>query len=68
MIPDDLESCSIHEAEYVEYPPRHIEKILEKWGIGEHGELAPPSKGGFGCITELGKVTMWQAKSYWRKA
>jgi hypothetical protein len=68
MIPDNFEMCSFDEATHVEIKKGYLEKILEKYGQGPNGELAPPSEGGFGCITEVGRVTMWQAKAYWREA
>ncbi|QQG45210.1 MAG: hypothetical protein HYW89_04410 [Candidatus Sungiibacteriota bacterium] len=45
-----------------------LEKIVSKWGINDKGQLAKPSEGGFGVVTESGRrVSMWQAQSYSRE-
>jgi hypothetical protein len=45
-----------------------IERIVEKWGIGEDGTLAKPSAGGLGVITEAGKrIEAMQAWAYFRE-
>lgn len=58
-------SVDVREATHVKLKDGTVEKIAKKWGIGPQGELAPPSKGGFGVVTESGKrVPMWDAVSY----
>jgi hypothetical protein len=46
-----MEKCDIREATHVKVKNK-IYKIKSKWGINEDGTLNPPSKGGFGIITD----------------
>jgi hypothetical protein len=44
-----------------------IERILVKWGINEDGSLQPPSRGGFGVITQSGReLSMYQVAEYYK--
>lgn len=64
-----LEQCSIHEATHIKTRGtiKRTYRILSKFGVGPGRILAPPSKGGFGVETEIGKLSMWQVDSYWRE-
>lgn len=54
----------VTEATHVKVHGR-FEKIVSTYGISPEGHLAPPSKGGFGVVTETGRtVSMWEAQSY----
>jgi len=58
---------NVTEATHVKLKDGTIEKIVSKWGVGLTGNLAPPSKGGFGVVTESGKrVSMWDAQAYFK--
>ena len=62
-----MQLCNVRDATHVKVENR-IEKIDSTWGIDEHGHLAPPSKGGFGVITESGcRVDMYSAKAYFKE-
>lgn len=62
------EKCHVREAAYVQDLSGLVERIVEKWGIDAEGHLAPPSKGGFGVITETGRrIDMWHVKAYFRE-
>ena len=57
-------NVDVREATHVKVGGR-VERIVSKSGIGPHGELAPPSQGGFSVTTESGRhVSMWEAQSY----
>jgi hypothetical protein len=61
--------CDIRGATHVELLSGRIERITDKWGVGPDGELAPPSKGGFGVVTETGsRVSMFEARRYFSNA
>lgn len=61
-----MRRTDIHGATHVELKDGSVEPIASKWGIDEQGRLAPPSQGGFGCVTKSGKcVSMWDATTYW---
>jgi hypothetical protein len=59
------EKCDVRDATHVKVAGE-LKVIRSKWGI-DKGVLAPPSKGGFGVITEDGVVVdMWTAEEYQR--
>jgi hypothetical protein len=61
----DMEKCDVRDATHVKVRG-DMKRIRSKWGI-DKGVLAPPSKGGFGVITEEGEVVdMWTAEEYCR--
>lgn len=61
-----MKRVDVREATHVRLADGSTEKIASTWGI-QDGRLAPPSKGGFGVVTETGKrIEMWTADSYWR--
>lgn len=50
--------------DFVKYQGRR-EKIASIWGVNADGTLEPPSRGGFGVVTESGiRVGMFEAESY----
>lgn len=58
------ENVNVQEATHVKVNGR-VEKIASKWGVNSNGQLAKPSKGGFGVVTESGRrVNGWEAQSY----
>ena len=60
-----FEKVDVYAATHVKLHNGEIQKIKSKYGVGPERVLAPPSKGGFGVITESGeKVSMWDADSY----
>lgn len=66
MDPADLELCDVRDATHVKVNG-HIVSIKSKWGVMGR-QLAKPSEGGFGVVTEDGRrVDMWQAESYYKK-
>lgn len=62
----EVGKVSIREATHVVYGyPPVVEKIASKWGVSAEGELAKPSEGGFGVLTESGRrVDMFEARFY----
>jgi hypothetical protein len=61
----DMQKCDVRDATHVKVKGE-LKVIKSKWGI-DKGVLAPPSKGGFGVITEDGVVVdMWTAEEYQR--
>jgi hypothetical protein len=59
-----LRKCYFREATFVKLK-NPAKKIVSKYGIDEHGRVAPPSQGGFGVFLEDGtKVTMWEVQCY----
>lgn len=60
-----MKNCDVRQATHVKLLDGTIEKISSKWGIGELGQLAKPSQGGFGVVTETGtRVDMYSAREY----
>lgn len=60
-----MQPCDICEATHVKTLDGQVRRIREKWGVNGR-QLEPPSKGGFGVITEDGeRITMWQAQAYY---
>lgn len=63
-----MNQCNIVEATHVQTLDGKLHRIVQKWGIDAHGRLFKPSEGGFGCFTDTGeRVSMWEAKSYFRE-
>lgn len=63
------QQCDVREATHVKTADGQIEKIDSKWGIDADGQLAKPSAGGFGVVTESGRsVDMYSAHSYWSES
>jgi len=61
-----MRECDIKDATHVKIRSGQIERIESKWGISDEGQLAKPSEGGFGVITESGEsVSMWEALAYY---
>lgn len=57
--------ADVREATHVKTKDGQWHKIASKWGISPEGWLDPPSKGGFGVVTEDGsRVSMWDAMAY----
>lgn len=69
MAQEDLEyGVDVSEATHVKTSGGRIEKIISKYGLDEKGRPEPPSRGGFGVITESGRtVSMWNARAYLRE-
>lgn len=67
-VEEAMEQCDVREATHVKMVGvEEIKAIRSKWGI-DKGVLAPPSKGGFGVITEDGVVVdMMKAEVYYRR-
>lgn len=62
------DGVAVHEATHVKVPGGTIERIVSKYGVDDSGRVAPPSQGGFGVVTESGRmVSMWDARSYLRE-
>lgn len=62
------ERTSAVEATHVVLHDGTSHKIASKWGINSNGRPAKPSEGGFGVVTESGRVvSMWEATAYFRE-
>lgn len=60
-----MRECDVREATHVKDRSGRIHTIRSKWGIGPQGELAPPSRGGFGVVTDRGeRIGMMDAALY----
>jgi hypothetical protein len=59
---------NVDQATHVKLKDGTVERIKSTWGIDQNGRLAPPSKGGFGVVTESGKrVGMFEALAYYKR-
>jgi hypothetical protein len=60
-----MKAVNVREATHVKHEGG-LEKIVSKWGIDAEGHLEPPSRGGFGVVTESGaRVDMWHGIGYY---
>lgn len=61
-----LEACNVCNATHVKIGSGEIKRIRSKWGV-DGQILEPPSKGGFGVVTDDGdRITMWKARAYYK--
>lgn len=62
----NLEACDVCNATHVKTESGEIKRIRSKWGVNGQ-TLEPPSKGGFGVVTDDGDhITMWKALAYYK--
>ena len=63
-----MQQVDVRDATHVKLADGSIEKIASKWGVGEDGQLAKMSEGGFGVVTVTGRrVGMLEAHSYFKE-